>query len=233
MQGVFVQDFPFLPTGSPDDTTGFGKDLRDYLQKLSRCRHHIWGQTAPLVSISSQSSHQRSGLLCPDGFENGVAGNSGSRCGHPRLQEAITELKRVDFSAAQGERWFSGLRLLFIDGRSSRSLAALALVVSAILIPSVPGKHTGQDFNRYGRSWAGAKAERSVPVLRAVCGTAGHLKLRRILTEERVGEAFNPSTAGEVSHPGMHETRRGARGVGGADGLIGLLCWLCRATVVL
>lgn len=129
LQGVFVQDFPFLPTGSPDDTTGFGKDLRDYLQKLSRCRHHIWGQSAPLVSISSKSSHQRSGLLCTDGFENEVAGNSGSRCGHPRLQEAITELKRVDFSAAQGERWFSGLRLLFIDGRSSRSLAALAAVV--------------------------------------------------------------------------------------------------------
>ena len=62
--------------------------------------------------------------------------------GHPKLVEAIQlDLPRIDFSAAQ-----------------------------AVLLPSVPGKHTGRDKSKYG-----------------------HLKLRRLLEQEHIPpELFAP-----------------------------------------
>lgn len=35
-EGIFVQDFPAIPDGEPDDKSEFGRDLRDYFQHLSK-----------------------------------------------------------------------------------------------------------------------------------------------------------------------------------------------------
>ena len=35
-QGIFVQDFPAIADGKPDDRSEFGQDLRDYFQQLSK-----------------------------------------------------------------------------------------------------------------------------------------------------------------------------------------------------
>ena len=35
-QGVWVQDFPKIPDGQPDDRSEFGNDLRDYIRELSK-----------------------------------------------------------------------------------------------------------------------------------------------------------------------------------------------------
>lgn len=41
-EGVFVQDFPFLPQGRPEDPSDFGQDLRNYLAALDS-----WANDSP------------------------------------------------------------------------------------------------------------------------------------------------------------------------------------------